>query len=104
MDYYAGIDVSLESASVCVVDRTGNVVREGKVASTPEALIAWFLAFGQDVARIGLEAGPLSQWLYAGLRSAGLEAELISPTSSALNTRSPEFPTNVVAVRFQSAP
>lgn len=77
MDHYAGIDVSLESASVCVVDACGAVVRAGRVASTPEALIAWFSEFGQDVARIGLEAGPLSQWLYAGLRCAGLEADLI---------------------------
>jgi transposase len=77
MDHYAGIDVSLESSSVCVVDQAGRVVLEGKVASSPEALIAWFSAFGRDVKRIGLEAGPLSQWLFAGLRSAGLLAELL---------------------------
>jgi hypothetical protein len=40
MDQYAGIDVSLESASVCVVDSTGRIVREAKVACEPEALIA----------------------------------------------------------------
>jgi len=39
MEYYAGIDVSLESASLCVVDATGRIVREAKVASEPETLL-----------------------------------------------------------------
>jgi transposase len=77
MEQYAGIDVSLESSSVCVVDATGRVVREAKVASEPEALIAWFGGLGVGMARIGLEAGPLSQWLYAGMREAGLAVELL---------------------------
>ena len=59
MDQYAGIDVSLESSSVCVVDATGRIVREAKVASEPEALVAWFGGLGIVLARIGLEAGPL---------------------------------------------
>ena len=77
MEYYAGIDVSLESASLCVVDATGRIVREAKVASEPEVLIGWFNRLGLAVTRIGLEAGPLSQWLYAGMRDAGLAVELL---------------------------
>jgi transposase len=77
MEHYAGIDVSLESASVCVVDATGRIVREAKVASEPEALIAWFRKLGIELTRIGLEAGPLSQWLYAAMRDAGLAVELL---------------------------
>jgi transposase len=77
MDHYAGIDVSLECASVCIVDASGKIVREGKVASEPEALIGWFGALGLSVARIGLEAGPLSQWLYARMKGAGLAMELL---------------------------
>jgi transposase len=77
MEYYAGIDVSLESASLCVVDATGRIMREAKVASEPEVLIGWFRDLGFAVTRIGLEAGPLSQWLYAGMRSAGLAVELL---------------------------
>jgi transposase len=77
MDYYAGIDVSLESSSVCVVDTSGRIVREAKVASDPEALIVWFGQLGLPMTRIGLEAGPLSQWLYAGMREAGLTVELL---------------------------
>src|SRR5256885_16710070 len=77
MDYYAGIDVSLECSSVCVVDAAGKIVREGKVASEPEVLIGWFGSCGLDLARIGLEAGPLSQWLFAAMRDAGLAGELL---------------------------
>jgi transposase len=77
MEHYAGIDVSLEASSVCVVDAGGEIVREAKVASEPQALIAWFAGLGLELGRIGLEAGPLSQWLYAGLSAAGLQAELL---------------------------
>src|SRR5580658_1112599 len=77
MEHYAGIDVSLESASLCVVDATGRIIREAKVASEPEVLIGWFRSLGLEVTRIGLEAGPLSQWLYAGMRQAGLAVELL---------------------------
>jgi transposase len=77
MDYYAGIDVSLEYSSLCVVDADGKIVREGKVASEPAALIAWLGSLGYGLRRIGLEAGPLSQWLYAGLAQAGLAVELL---------------------------
>jgi transposase len=77
MDHYAGIDVSLECSSVCVVDATGKIIRESKVASEPEALVAWFGLFGVSLARIGLEAGPLSQWLFAKMREAELAVELL---------------------------
>ncbi len=77
MDHYAGIDVSLESASVCVVDASGRIIREAKVGSEPDILIAWLRGLGLPLARVGLEAGPLSQWLYAGLRDAGLAVELL---------------------------
>ncbi|WP_183250600.1 IS110 family transposase [Bradyrhizobium sp. cir1] len=77
MDHYAGIDVSLECSSVCVVDANGKIVREAKVASEAEALIGWFRSLGFELARIGLEAGPLSQWLYAAMKKAGLAVELL---------------------------
>src|SRR3954449_8761111 len=77
MEYFAGIDVSLKGSSICVVDAAGRIVREAKVASEPEALIAWFGGLGLAVTRIGLEAGPLSQWLHGGLTGAGFEAVLL---------------------------
>ena len=57
MEHYAGIDVSLKESSVCMVDATGKVVREVKVASEPEALVGYFDALDLGVKRIGLEAG-----------------------------------------------
>src|SRR3712207_8531671 len=72
MEHYAGIDVSLELSSVCVVDATGRIMREAKVASEPDALITWFCGLGIEVARVGLEAGPLSQWVYAAMGEGGL--------------------------------
>ena len=77
MDYYAGIDVSLECSSVCVVDTTGKIIREAKVASEPQALIDWFRGLGFGLIRIGLEAGPLSQWLHAAMKRESLTVELL---------------------------
>jgi transposase len=77
MNYYAGIDVSLEDSCICVIDANGKVFREGKVSSEPTALIAWLSEVGVTLTRIGLEAGPLSQWLYAAMRQAGLAVELL---------------------------
>jgi transposase len=77
MHHYAGIDVSLEASAVCVVDGAGKIVREAKVESDPAALIGWLSSLGLTLERIGLEAGPLSQWLYAALREAGFAVELL---------------------------
>src|SRR3954470_187090 len=77
MEHYAGIDVSLEQSSVCVVDGTGRIVREAKVPSEPEALVGFFGQLGVVGARIGPRAGPLSQWLHRGLTEAGFGAVLL---------------------------
>jgi transposase len=77
MEYYAGIDVSLEASSVCVVDASGKIVREAKVASDPQALTLFFGELGNGLARIGIEACPLSQWLHAGLSAAGFAVVLL---------------------------
>jgi transposase len=72
MDYFAGLDVSVKQTSVCIVDNAGTLVREVKVASEPGALLQVLVAPGQPFKRIGLEAGPLSQWLFGVLAEAGL--------------------------------
>lgn len=77
MEHYVGIDVSLEKSSVCVMHHTGRILRETKVASDPDALAAFLAGLGHPVTLVGLEAGPLSQWLFAGLRQAGFDAVLM---------------------------
>jgi transposase len=78
VDHYAGLDVSLELTSVCVVDAQGQVVCEAKVASEPEALVRFLCAQELEIGRVGLEAGPLSQWLHAGLLAAGFDTVLLT--------------------------
>jgi transposase len=77
VEHYIGIDVSLEQSSLCVVDATGKIVREAKVASEPEALAGFCRGLGLAITRIGFEAGPLSQWLHAGLAKAGFDVVLL---------------------------
>jgi transposase len=74
MDHFAGLDVSVKETSVCIVDEVGRIVREVKVASEPEALLAVLRNPAYCFKRIGLEAGPLSQWLYGALAEAELPA------------------------------
>lgn len=74
MKYYVGLDVSLEETSVCIVDEAGEFVCERKVASDPLVICAALRQSGFSFERIGLEAGPLSQWLFEGLRDDGLPA------------------------------
>ncbi len=64
--------MSVKETSVCIVDETGRIVREAKVASEPDALLAVLKNGAYHFKRIGLEAGPLSQWLYSALAEAGL--------------------------------
>jgi transposase len=77
MEYFAGIDVSLEASSVCLVDAAGQIAREGKVATTPEALAQFLAGSGVAFSRIGFEAGPLAPWLFEGLVAAGLPVSCI---------------------------
>jgi transposase len=67
----------LELSSVCVVDTKGKIVNEAKVGSDPGAVVAFLRGLGMPIDRIGLEAGPLSQWLHAGLTRAGFETVLL---------------------------
>src|SRR6266481_5060462 len=72
MDYFAGLDVSVKETRVCIVDDAGKIVREARVASEPEALLQVLTNTIYRFKRVGLEAGPLSQWLYSVLAEAGL--------------------------------
>jgi len=72
MDHFGGLDVSVKQTSLCIVDDAGRIVREVKVASEPEALLQVLKQPCFHLKRIGLEAGPLAQWLFNALAEAGL--------------------------------
>ena len=72
MKHDAGLDVSVEETSVCILDETGKICREVKVTSHPEDLLRILQDPTWHLDRIGLEAGQLSQWLFDGLADAGL--------------------------------
>ena len=74
MEYFAGLDVSLEETSLCVIDEGGKVFREGKVLSSPQAIADFLKGMGFFFKRVGFEAGQLAPWLFRGLREAGLPA------------------------------
>ncbi|MCY4559407.1 MAG: IS110 family transposase [Chloroflexi bacterium] len=77
MNVYIGLDVSLASTAVCVLDEKGKIVTEAQVASTYEALISFMGKLPQEIVAIGLEAGPLSHWLHKGMTDAGFEPVLM---------------------------
>ena len=77
MDVYIGLDVSLTSTAICVLDEKGKIVTEAQVASTPEALVSYMAKVPHEVAAIGLEAGPLSHWLHKGMTDAGFDPVLM---------------------------
>ncbi len=77
MELYAALDVSLQKTSVCVLDRDGQTVLEIAVASEPEALAACLAPYRRQLVRLGLEAGPLSEWLVRGLAQHGFMAVLM---------------------------
>src|SRR3984893_388392 len=72
MAHFVGLDVSVKATSVCVVDDTGKVILEQKVPTEPADIIAVLTSLGVSFCRIGIEAGPLSQWLVNALTAADL--------------------------------
>ena len=72
MDHYVGLDVSVRETSVCVVDETGKLLKEAKVPTEPGSIASLLAKGGYVCKRVGLEAGPMSQWLYAELAAARL--------------------------------
>jgi len=71
MTYFAGLDLSLEETSVCVLDGNGAVVREAKVSTDPDAIASWLHESGYSASKLGFEAGALSTWLFHELTTRG---------------------------------
>jgi len=77
MQFFVGIDVSLESSSICVIDERGVVIKEGTAPSEPEAIGRFIRHQGRKVEHVGLETGSLSQWLHAGLVRQGFNVSVM---------------------------
>lgn len=73
MKYFTGIDVSLRSVSICVVDEVGGVQYEAKVPAEVDLIVAALRRFNAEIKQVGLEAGTLTQYLTYGLQKAGFE-------------------------------
>jgi len=92
MTYYTGIDVSLRSVSICIVNDKGEVCFEAKVAAEIDAIVDCLHRFDRDVKSVGFEAGTLTQYLTYGLQAAGLEvvcleARRVSVTLAAMRNK-----------------
>ena len=93
MEHFGGLDVSVKETSICIVDDTGKIVKEVKVASEPQALLKVLGSPTYRFKRIGLEAGPLSQWLFSGLAEAGLPVVCVETRHMpAVSCRNPQAP------------
>ena len=91
-DYYTGIDVSLRSVSICVVDDKGEVCLEAKVADEIDAIVDRLRRFSSDVKSVGFEPATLTQYLTYGLQAAGfevicLESRQVSVTLAAMRNK-----------------
>ena len=77
MRLFVGLDVSLAKTAICVISEHGKILKEAEVPSEPEALARSAGTLDGTIAAIGLEAGPLSQWLHRSLTEAGFETVLM---------------------------
>lgn len=76
---YVGLDVSLNSVAVCAVDETGKLIREGTTLADAPSIVQYLEPWAGQVERVGLEAGPTSEWLTANLIELGLPAVSLKP-------------------------
>ena len=77
MQFFVGLDVSLETTSICVIDEHGIIIKEGKVESYPQDIARFVRHRGRKIEHIGLEAGQLSEWLHAGLTKEGFRVTVM---------------------------
>ena len=107
MTYCAGIDVSLCSVSICVVDDDGELVAETKLSSDVQEIIAYLDELEQDIDVVGLEAGTLAQYLTYGLQSAGfdvvcMEARQVQAALAAMRNKTDKHDARGIAQLLRS--
>jgi len=77
MELHVGLDVALESTSVCIVDGTGGKVLETTALSEPEAICIAIRPHVADIVRIGIEASAIGMWLARELKAEGLPVTVV---------------------------
>lgn len=77
MDHYVGLDVSLKTVSICVLDARGKIVVEGETGSTPDAISRFLKQTNLEIKQIGLESGNLTHYLKKGLQKLGYDDVVI---------------------------
>jgi transposase len=77
MQFFVGLDVSLGTTSVCVIDERGVIIKEGKAESLPQSIARFVRHQGRKIEHVGLEAGQLSEWLHAGLSNEGFRVTVM---------------------------
>ncbi len=107
MTYYAGLDVSLRTVNVCVIDDQGELVTETKLASDVQDIVAYLDALESDIVSVGPEAGTLTQYLTYGLRAAGfevicMEARQVKATLSAMRNKTDKHDARGIAQLLRS--
>jgi hypothetical protein len=84
--YYVGLDVSLETTSICVIDDAGAIIWRGKCSSDPDTITAMVRQHAPGAARVGLETGQLSNWLTLSLRRRGVPLSAWMPGTPKLRS------------------
>jgi transposase len=107
MTYYAGIDVSLRSVNICVVDDDGERVAEAKLSSDVQEIVAYLDELEYSIDLVGLEAGTLSQYLTYGLQAADfevvcMEAQQVKAALSAMRNKTDKHDARGIAQLHQS--
>src|SRR5210317_1345456 len=107
MTYYAGIDVSLRSVNICVVDDDGECVAESKLSSDVQEIIAYLDERECDIDVVGLEAGTLAQYLTYGLQAADfdvvcMEAQQVKAALSAMRNKTDKHDARGIAQLLRS--
>jgi transposase len=77
MAMFVGLDVSLKTTSICVVEADGSPIWEGKAESEPTSLVKALLRWRGKITLVGIEACPLSEWLYGALVESGFQTVCI---------------------------
>jgi transposase len=107
MTYYAGIDVSLRTVNICIVDDDGEQVAETKLSSDVQEIIAYLDELECNIDVVGLEAGTLAQYLTYGLQAANfnvvcMEAQQVKAALSAMRNKTDKHDARGIAQLLRS--